>query len=137
MQVGRQALRRTGLPRTRLGHGRDVKKATTDGKTLTDTERTAADDEHAGGPRDTLLEALEPGDATLLRPARNVEHVLVLQRTGNPVNWVEGRDKWWHEETNKVPNYCPPALLSAEDPLFILYVSQLVATQEMNSHFSS
>lgn len=53
-----------------------------------------------------------------------VEHVLVLQRTGNPVSWVEGRDKWWHEETAKVPNYCPPALLSAEDPLFILYVSK-------------
>ena len=54
-----------------------------------------------------------------------VEHVLVLQHTGNPVNFVEGRDKWWHEETAKVPNYCPPALLSAEDGLFILYVSIL------------
>ena len=52
-----------------------------------------------------------------------VEHVLVLQRTGNPVNFVEGRDKWWHEECAKVPNYCPPALLNSEDGLFILYVS--------------
>ena len=55
-----------------------------------------------------------------------VEHVLVLKRTGNQVPWTEGRDKWWHEETVKVPNYCPPALLSAEDGLFILYVSQFV-----------
>ncbi|KAI0087718.1 acetate--CoA ligase [Irpex rosettiformis] len=52
-----------------------------------------------------------------------VEHVLVLQRTGNPVNFVEGRDHWWHEETAKVPNYCPPELLSSEDSLFILYTS--------------
>ena len=51
-----------------------------------------------------------------------VEHVLVLQRTGNKVPWTEGRDKWWHEEILKVPNYCPPEIMSAEDPLFILYV---------------
>lgn len=52
-----------------------------------------------------------------------VEHVLVLKRTGSEVEWTEGRDKWWHEEAAKVPNYCPPELLSSEDPLFILYVS--------------
>jgi acetyl-CoA synthetase len=52
-----------------------------------------------------------------------VEHVLVLQRTGNQVPWTEGRDKWWHEETAKVPNYCPPEIMASEDPLFILYVS--------------
>ena len=51
-----------------------------------------------------------------------VEHVLVLQRTGNKVPWTVGRDKWWHEETVKVPNYCPPEVMSSEDPLFILYV---------------
>jgi acetyl-CoA synthetase len=51
-----------------------------------------------------------------------VEHVLVLQRTGNKVAWTEGRDKWWHEEILKVPNYCPPEIMASEDPLFILYV---------------
>ncbi|KAF8310423.1 acetate--CoA ligase [Clavulina sp. PMI_390] len=52
-----------------------------------------------------------------------VEHVLVLARTGNDVPWTAGRDKWWHEETAKVPAYCPPEILSSEDPLFILYTS--------------
>lgn len=52
-----------------------------------------------------------------------VEHVLVLKRTGNQVPWTEGRDLWWDEETAKVPNYCPPEIMSSEDPLFILYVS--------------
>ncbi|KAG1886527.1 hypothetical protein F4604DRAFT_1900295 [Suillus subluteus] len=52
-----------------------------------------------------------------------VEHVLVLRRTGGQVPWVDGRDKWWHEETAKVPNYCPPEIMSSEDPLFILYTS--------------
>lgn len=51
-----------------------------------------------------------------------VEHVLVLARTGKEVPWTPGRDKWWHEETVKVPAYCPPEILSSEDALFILYV---------------
>lgn len=55
-----------------------------------------------------------------------VEHVLVLQRTGNSVPWTAGRDKWWHEEILKVSNYCPPEIMSAEDPLFILYVSPTI-----------
>ena len=55
-----------------------------------------------------------------------VEHVLVLQRTGNKVAWTEGRDKWWHEEILKVPNYCAPEVMSSEDPLFILYVRPLL-----------
>jgi acetyl-CoA synthetase len=55
-----------------------------------------------------------------------VEHVLVLRRTGNSVLWTAGRDKWWHEETLKVPSYCPPEVMSAEDPLFILYVSPII-----------
>ena len=58
-----------------------------------------------------------------LEQCPEVEHVLVLQRTGNPVSWTAGRDKWWHEETIKVPNYCPPEIMASEDPLFILYVS--------------
>jgi acetyl-CoA synthetase len=57
-----------------------------------------------------------------------VEHVLVLKRTGNPVPFVPGRDKWWHEETAKVPAYCPPEVMAAEDPLFILYTSGSTGT---------
>jgi acetyl-CoA synthetase len=52
-----------------------------------------------------------------------VEHVLVLKRTGGEVPFTPGRDKWWHEELAKVPNYCPPEIMNSEDPLFILYTS--------------
>ena len=51
-----------------------------------------------------------------------VEHVLVLKGTGGKVNWTEGRDAWWHEETAKVPSVCPVEIMASEDPLFILYV---------------
>ncbi|KAH9984138.1 hypothetical protein BJV77DRAFT_1062270 [Russula vinacea] len=50
-----------------------------------------------------------------LKGCPQVEHVLVLRRTGSEVPWTQGRDKWWHEETARI--------LSAEDPLFILYTS--------------
>jgi len=62
-----------------------------------------------------------------LKECPAVEHVLVLRRTGGQVPWVEGRDKWWHEETAKVPNYCPHEIMSSEDPLFILYVSTFIS----------
>lgn len=52
-----------------------------------------------------------------------VEHCLVLKRTGGNVKWIEGRDKWWHEEKEKVQPYCAPEIVSSEDPLFILYTS--------------
>ncbi|KAK7458035.1 acetyl-coenzyme A synthetase 2 [Stygiomarasmius scandens] len=52
-----------------------------------------------------------------------VEHVLVLKRTGSEVNMEKGRDLWWHEQTEKVPGYCVPETMNAEDPLFILYTS--------------
>lgn len=56
-----------------------------------------------------------------------VEKVIVLERTGSKEvkekNWVPGRDLWWHEECDKVPAYSPCEAMSAEDPLFILYVS--------------
>ncbi|THU90999.1 acetate--CoA ligase, partial [Dendrothele bispora CBS 962.96] len=52
-----------------------------------------------------------------------VDKVLVLRRTGNEINFVDGRDLWWHEEAKKVPNYCVPKTMNSKDPLFILYTS--------------
>ncbi|KAJ7323813.1 hypothetical protein DFH08DRAFT_752706 [Mycena albidolilacea] len=58
-----------------------------------------------------------------LKECPGVEHCLVLERTGGEVAWKAGRDRWWHEEVAKVPSYCPPEIMAAEDPLFILYTS--------------
>ncbi|MGB8182273.1 MAG: acetate--CoA ligase [Stellaceae bacterium] len=52
-----------------------------------------------------------------------VETVLVVQRTGGKVGWDAKRDRWYHEEMAKASKDCPPAEMSAEDPLFILYTS--------------
>lgn len=59
-----------------------------------------------------------------LKSCPDVKNVLVFKRTGNPdVPFTAGRDFWWHEETAKYPSYCPPELMSSEDPLFLLYTS--------------
>lgn len=53
----------------------------------------------------------------------SIEKVIVVQRTGNPVDMVDGRDVWLHEEIAKVDDNCPAEMMDAEDPLFILYTS--------------
>jgi len=58
-----------------------------------------------------------------LKKCPDVKNVLVFKRTGAEVPMTEGRDFWWHEETEKWPAYCPPEPMSSEDPLFLLYTS--------------
>ncbi|MBC8322466.1 MAG: acetate--CoA ligase [Candidatus Marinimicrobia bacterium] len=53
----------------------------------------------------------------------SIEHVIVVQRTGESVEMNDGRDLWWHEEMDKADAVCPPEEMDAEDPLFILYTS--------------
>ena len=49
--------------------------------------------------------------------------VLVVARTGSPVEWNKDRDIWWEEEAKTVTADCEPEPMAAEDPLFILYTS--------------
>jgi len=78
-------------------------------------------DEGLRGGRSIPLKANT--DAALERCAVGGEKVLVVRRTGADVAITEGRDVWLHEELVKVTADCPPAEMSAEDPLFILYTS--------------
>ncbi|MGY3260167.1 acetate--CoA ligase [Pseudomonas chlororaphis] len=58
-----------------------------------------------------------------LQSCPNVSTVVVVEHTQNPVNWVEGRDLWYHQALRGVEDDCPPQPMDAEDPLFILYTS--------------
>ena len=63
-------------------------------------------------------------DDALNNPAvTTIEKVVVFQRTGNDIEWTEGRDVWWHEATAIASSHCEPEAMNAEDPLFILYTS--------------
>jgi len=84
------------------------------------------------GAKDIPLKAVVD-EALLACPT--VQKVIVLRRTGTPVNMVNGRDVWWHEthpqplrrggENNSSREnwFCPAEEMDAEDMLFILYTS--------------
>ena len=49
--------------------------------------------------------------------------VVIVKRTGGKIDWVDGRDYWYHEITSAQSEECQPEEMNAEDPLFILYTS--------------
>ncbi|MDV7394523.1 AMP-binding protein, partial [Arthrospira platensis SPKY1] len=40
-----------------------------------------------------------------LQTCPSVEKVIVSQRTNHEIDWVEGRDLWWHMEIRDMPRY--------------------------------
>jgi acetyl-CoA synthetase len=75
-----------------------------------------------GGFRRGEPHALKPAVDEALQGCE-VDRVIVVKRTGQPVSMTEGRDLWWHELMKGASAKCPPAKLDAEHPLFILYTS--------------
>ncbi len=58
-----------------------------------------------------------------IEKAPSIKSVLVVRRTGEAIDWVEGRDIWYHEACAAAEAECPVEEMGAEDPLFILYTS--------------
>jgi acetyl-CoA synthetase len=52
-----------------------------------------------------------------------VKHVIVLKRTGQPIEMTPGRDVWWHDLVAGVKQGIEPVPMDSESPLFILYTS--------------
>lgn len=72
--------------------------------------------------RDKLVETKKTVDAAI-QSLSFIKHVIVVKRTGNPVEFVQGRDIWWEEIVEKQDRICPTEMMDANDPLFILYTS--------------
>ena len=53
----------------------------------------------------------------------DVKKCVVVERTGNQVDWNNERDVSYKELISSVPSKCDPEEMNAEDPLFILYTS--------------
>jgi acetyl-CoA synthetase len=68
-------------------------------------------------------EALTLKDAHGHLLAKTIEKVIVLRRTNHEVHIQEGRDVWWHRESEYVRADCPAEEMDSEAPLFILYTS--------------
>ncbi len=82
-----------------------------------------ADEGVRGGRAIPLKNNTDKAIEIAARDGAKVDYVVVVRRTGSAIDWVEGRDVWYHEETETASPDCPPEEMSAEDPLFILYTS--------------
>jgi acetyl-CoA synthetase len=80
-----------------------------------------ADEGVRGGKKIPLKANVDEALKNLKGPP--VEHVVVVRHTGGQINWVQGRDKWYHDLKSSASAVCPPETMNAEDPLFILYTS--------------
>jgi acetyl-CoA synthetase len=58
-----------------------------------------------------------------LKKSASVKKMVVVRRTGTPVNMVPDRDYWWHDLMDKVDADCDAVSVDSEHPLFILYTS--------------
>jgi acetyl-CoA synthetase len=76
-----------------------------------------------GGWRRGTTLALKKNVDEALKKSPTVKHVVVLKRTGQPVDMVPGRDVWWHDLVAGMPTDTPPVAMDSESPLFILYTS--------------
>ena len=62
-----------------------------------------------------------------LKLTDHIESVVVVKRTNNDVNMVEGLDYWYHDLVDKQDATCEPEVMNAEDMLYILYTSGTTA----------
>jgi len=80
-----------------------------------------------GGYRKGSANALKPAVDDALKGETNVKHVLVVKRTGQEVEWHDGRDIWWHEIVERQSAEHTAESFDSEHGLFILYTSGTTA----------
>nr|WP_205781351.1 acetate--CoA ligase [Planctomonas deserti] len=93
--------------------------------------RTRIDDAEAklvitadGGWRKGKVFPLKPTvDTALGGEPSSVEHVLVVRRGENEIEWTDERDVWWHDAMDGADEEHEARGFEAEQPLYILYTS--------------
>ncbi|MEV0198695.1 acetate--CoA ligase [Nonomuraea sp. NPDC050691] len=75
-----------------------------------------------GGYRRGAPSALKPTVDEAVAECPQVEHVLVVRRTGQEVA-VNERDVWWHDVVDRQSDQHAPEAHDSEHPLYILYTS--------------
>jgi acetyl-CoA synthetase len=80
-----------------------------------------------GGYRRGSAIALKPAVDEALRDCPDVKSVLVVRRTGQEIDWTEGRDVWWHDAVARQSAGHTPEAHDAEHPLYVMYTSGTTA----------
>ena len=60
---------------------------------------------------------------TAIASCPQVHTCVVVQRGGDPVEWNDKIDVWYHEAMESASVDCEPEVMEADDPMFILYTS--------------
>jgi acetyl-CoA synthetase len=64
----------------------------------------------------------------------SIKHCIVARRVGDPVEMKTGRDLWFSDLVKGQPTICEPAVMNAEDLLFLLYTSGTTAKPKGIKH---
>jgi acetyl-CoA synthetase len=76
-----------------------------------------------GGWRRGGIVPLKKNVDEALQDCPDVRTVVVLKRTGQPIDMQAGRDVWWDDFVKGADAYCEPEKMDAEDMLYLLYTS--------------
>jgi acetyl-CoA synthetase len=76
-----------------------------------------------GGYRRGAAAALKPAVDEALQECPDVRNVIVVRRTGQDVEWTDGRDVWWHDVVDSAPTEHTPEAFDSEHPLYVMYTS--------------
>ena len=80
-----------------------------------------------GGYRRGTPSALKPAVDEALTRTPGVQNVLVVRRTGQDVEWTEGRDHWWHDLVDRQEDQHEAQPHDSEHPLYVMYTSGTTA----------
>jgi acetyl-CoA synthetase len=76
-----------------------------------------------GGYRRGAAAGLKVAVDEALLKCPDVRNVLVVRRTGQDVDWTEGRDVWWHDAVGGASKDHTPEAFDSEHPLYVMYTS--------------
>jgi acetyl-CoA synthetase len=76
-----------------------------------------------GGFRKGAPAALKPAVDEAVTQCPDVRTVLVVKRTGQDVEWTDGRDVWWDDVVGKASTEHTPEAFDSEHPLYVMYTS--------------
>lgn len=76
-----------------------------------------------GGRKIPLKENVDHAIGHHVAAGKLINKVIVVERTGEPIDWHNSRDVWYHDIVEPASEVFEPVEMNAEDPLFILYTS--------------
>jgi acetyl-CoA synthetase len=79
-----------------------------------------ADGQFRGGKSMPLKNAVD--EAIAMGGCESIKNIVVYKKTGSPIV-AQANEIWWHDLITDVSDDCPPVMMGAEHPLFLLYTS--------------